>query len=250
MKLSQIPRLRLALLCLALCGLSRTAAAEVLQWYVVPPGADGPSAMAPPPASSKAMPAPAPSTGAEGKSLRYGELIDDVAQRHALDPLLVHAVVETESAYRPQAVSDKGAIGLMQVMPATGMRFGQRALTEPRANLEAGAAYLSWLLRRFDGRLELALAGYNAGEGAVARYGNAVPPYEETQEYVRKVMARYARLRGGASRGIPASAMPDAAVAAARRVGKPKGTMGGVGDMGQLWRIFTGGSNAGGANGT
>ncbi len=250
MRLSRIPWRRLALLFWALCGLSRMVSAEGLQWYVVPPGGDGPSAMAPLPASPKAMPAPASPSGAEGKSLRYGELIDDVAQRHALDPLLVHAVVEMESAYRPEAISDKGAIGLMQVMPATGMRFGQRALTEPRANLEAGAAYLSWLMRRFDGRLELALAGYNAGEGAVVRYGNAVPPYEETQTYVRKVMARYARLRGGASPGVPASDVPAAAVAAARRAGKPKATMGGVGDMGQLWRIFTGGSNAGGANGT
>ncbi|VVE85696.1 Soluble lytic murein transglycosylase [Pandoraea sputorum] len=184
---------------------------------------------------------------------QYDALVTDAARRHALDPLLVHAVVAAESAYRPAVVSPKGAVGLMQVMPATGARFGKTVLTEPRENLEAGTAYLGWLMQHFGGRLDLALAGYNAGEGAVARYGNVVPPYAETQAYVRKVLTHYASLRGEPpSAAVPnlpilpnaprARVLPIApAVPPASSDTKSRAT-GGLGDVGQWVQLFTGGS--------
>ncbi len=129
----------------------------------------------------------------------WGALIAQVAAEENLPAALVHAVVATESGYDPQAVSPKGAVGLMQLMPATAERFGvpRAARTDPARNLRAGARYLGWLLNTFHGDLELALAGYNAGEGAVQKYGNQVPPYRETQQYVRRVIHHLARSAGG-----------------------------------------------------
>ena len=129
----------------------------------------------------------------------WGALIAQVAAEENLPAALVHAVVATESGYDPQAVSPKGAVGLMQLMPATAERFGvpRAARAEPEPNLRAGARYLGWLLNTFHGDLELALAGYNAGEGAVQKYGNQVPPYRETQQYVRRVIHHLARSAGG-----------------------------------------------------
>jgi soluble lytic murein transglycosylase-like protein len=118
-------------------------------------------------------------------------LVDDVAKQHGLDPLLLHAVVRAESGYNRQAVSPRGASGLMQLMPDTARRFGVKDLFDPRENLKAGARYLSWLLKLFDGDLELALAGYNAGEQAVIRAGYRIPPYNETIHYVPKVLSYY-----------------------------------------------------------
>lgn len=118
-------------------------------------------------------------------------LVDDVAKQHGLDPLLLHAVVRAESGYNQQAVSPRGASGLMQLMPDTARRFGVKDLFDPRENLKAGARYLSWLLKLFDGDLELALAGYNAGEQAVIRAGYRIPPYNETIHYVPKVLSYY-----------------------------------------------------------
>jgi soluble lytic murein transglycosylase-like protein len=118
-------------------------------------------------------------------------LVDDVAKQHGLDPLLLHAVVRAESGYNRQAVSPKGASGLMQLMPDTARRFGVTDLFDPRENLKAGARYLSWLLKLFDGDIELALAGYNAGEQAVIRAGYRIPPYNETIHYVPKVLSYY-----------------------------------------------------------
>jgi soluble lytic murein transglycosylase-like protein len=123
----------------------------------------------------------------------YAELIETVAREHGIDPALVHAVVEAESNYRPGAKSQVGARGLMQVMPATGREQGVASaamLFDPQANLEAGVKYLKWLLARFDGDLTNALAAYNAGPGAVARY-RGVPPFRETRNYVRKVLANF-----------------------------------------------------------
>jgi hypothetical protein len=118
----------------------------------------------------------------------HGELIFEAARRHALNPALVAAVVRAESAFDPRAVSVKGARGLMQLMPATGVRFGlsPEHAFEPNLNLDAGTRYLRWLMDRFDGRMGLALAAYNAGEGAVDRYGG-VPPYGETRRYLRRI---------------------------------------------------------------
>lgn len=118
----------------------------------------------------------------------YDHLIEEVAREHAVAPHLVRAVIKVESNFEPHARSPKGAVGLMQVMPATGRRFGATDLRDPRTNLGAGTRYLRWLLNRFDEDLTLALAAYNAGEGAVEKYGRRVPPYPETQNYVRKVL--------------------------------------------------------------
>lgn len=118
----------------------------------------------------------------------YGELIYATAQRHALNPALVAAVVRAESAFQAGAVSRKGARGLMQLMPATARRFGvgEGELFDPARNLEAGAVYLRWLLDRFDADLTHALAAYNAGEGTVDRY-RGVPPFRETRSYIRRI---------------------------------------------------------------
>jgi len=121
----------------------------------------------------------------------WSQAIYDAAKRHGLNPALVEAVVRQESAFDPRAVSHRGARGLMQLMPATGRRFGLRAheLFDPEKNLEAGSRYLAWLAARFDDDLSLVLAGYNAGEGTVARFGG-VPPYRETRDYVRRISDR------------------------------------------------------------
>ena len=123
----------------------------------------------------------------------FAELIETVAHKHGIDPALVHAVVEAESNYRPGARSQVGARGLMQIMPATARDVGVASaalLFDPHANLEAGVKYLKWLLGRFNGDLTSALAAYNAGPAAVARY-HGIPPYRETQNYVRKVLANF-----------------------------------------------------------
>ena len=124
-------------------------------------------------------------------------LIDAIALSEGVDPALVHAVSTQESGYNLRALSPKGAVGLMQLMPATGARFGVSSIqrADPVQNLRAGVRYLKWLIQRFNGSIPLAVAGYNAGEGAVQKYGNQVPPYRETQNYVRVVLAHYTRYR-------------------------------------------------------
>lgn len=121
----------------------------------------------------------------------YGELIYRTASRHRMNPLLVAAVVWTESAFDPHAVSARDARGLMQVTPATGERFGLRTdqLFDPARNLDAGVRYLRWLTDRFDDDLDRILAAYNAGEAAVDRHGG-IPPFAETRDYLRRVYAR------------------------------------------------------------
>jgi len=113
--------------------------------------------------------------------------IDTVAARYGLDPELIHAVILAESAYREKALSPKGAMGLMQLMPETARRLGVNDPWDPRQNIDGGARYLKFLLERYDGDLDLAVAAYNAGEGAVDKYGRAIPPYQETITYVKKV---------------------------------------------------------------
>lgn len=123
--------------------------------------------------------------------------IEQAAAAHRIDPLFLHAVIRTESAYRPKSVSHAGAVGLMQIMPATGTMLGvaRHQLLEPTTNIDAGARYLKQLQRRYGRDFELILSAYNAGPGAVERHGNKIPPYRETQAYVRKVIALYDRLR-------------------------------------------------------
>lgn len=111
----------------------------------------------------------------------------------ALDPSLVHAVIYVESRYRHTAISPKGAVGLMQVLPDTAARYGLRDKVHlPKGNIKAGTLYLRDLMVMFDNRLDLVLAAYNAGEGAVKKYSRQIPPYPETRHYVKAVMAKYA----------------------------------------------------------
>jgi len=127
----------------------------------------------------------------------YREHVAEAARNTNLDPALIHAVIAVESNYNPNAVSGKGAAGLMQLMPETARRYGMKAreIKQPEKNIKVGARYLADLLQLFDGDLKLALAGYNAGENVVIRYGNRIPPYPETRAYVPRVLAFYEQLR-------------------------------------------------------
>jgi hypothetical protein len=122
---------------------------------------------------------------------RIDELIRLNGERFGVDPYLVFCVIEHESHFNTRAVSPKGARGLMQLMPSTASRFGVRRSFDPAENIFGGTQYLKELLQMFGGRLDLALAGYNAGEGKVLKYGRNVPPYQETREYVRRITRRY-----------------------------------------------------------
>jgi len=112
--------------------------------------------------------------------------------RAGVDPRFIHAVIQQESRYKPTATSGVGAKGLMQLMPDTGKRFHCTDLTDEKCNVEAGTKYLAWLLKRFNGDVSLTLAAYNAGEGSVDKY-KGIPPYQETQNYVRKIVANYGK---------------------------------------------------------
>jgi len=116
--------------------------------------------------------------------------VRQIAPAYAIDPELVMAVIQAESAYNPGALSPKNAQGLMQLIPATAQRFGVKDPWNPLENIKGGVAYLSWLLRHFAGDVERVVAAYNAGEGAVDRH-QGVPPYQETQAYVKKILAQY-----------------------------------------------------------
>jgi soluble lytic murein transglycosylase-like protein len=118
-------------------------------------------------------------------------IINDAARINGVDPRLIHAVIRAESGYNANAVSSKGAIGLMQLIPATAQRYGVQDIYDPVQNVSGGVRYLRDLLNMFNGNLELAIAGYNAGENAVVRAGNRIPPYPETRAYVPKVMSFY-----------------------------------------------------------
>ncbi len=126
-------------------------------------------------------------------SSRLDALIRQNGVRYGVDPYLVFCVMEQESHFSSGAVSPKGARGLMQLMPGTAARFGVRRPHDAAQNIAGGTRYLKELLRRFNGRVELVLASYNAGEGAVMKYGHRVPPYRETRNYVRRISARYQR---------------------------------------------------------
>ena len=122
---------------------------------------------------------------------RLDQLIRSSGTRFGVDPYLVFCVMEHESQFRAKAISPKGAQGLMQLMPGTAARFGVRNPFDPAENISAGTQYLKELLTMFGGRIDLALASYNAGEGAVLKYGSNVPPYRETREYVQRISRRY-----------------------------------------------------------
>ncbi len=170
--------------------------------------------------SSRDMPADAPAAaphgmpGAGARLLAFFDIapgyksikhhLRAAAQQQSVDYELLQALIATESGFDAQAVSPKGAVGLMQLMPATASRFGVRAdakrsleqkLTDPAVNVPAGTRYLRYLLDLFPGRMDLALAAYNAGEGAVQKAGNQIPAFKETQNYVRTVLALYHQLK-------------------------------------------------------
>jgi soluble lytic murein transglycosylase-like protein len=126
-------------------------------------------------------------TGERGHE--FDSLVEEHAVRHALRPELVRAVIQVESGFNPRALSPKGAMGLMQLMPATAQSLGVRNPYDPDDNIRGGTAYLRRLLDRFGGDEALALAAYNAGPEAVDRYGRQVPPYRETRDYVKKIGA-------------------------------------------------------------
>ncbi|MDM1757376.1 MULTISPECIES: lytic transglycosylase domain-containing protein [unclassified Acinetobacter] len=123
----------------------------------------------------------------------YDHIIRQAAATHGVSEGLIKAVIHTESGFNPYARSPVGAQGLMQLMPATARRFNVNNPYDPQQNIMAGAKYLAWLLKRFNNSTRLALAGYNAGEGNVQKYGD-VPPFRETQDYVRRVSSRYSNL--------------------------------------------------------
>lgn len=139
----------------------------------------------------------------------------EASHEHGVEIELLQALIATESGFDPQAVSPKGAVGLMQIMPATAQRYGVNAdrkapiaqkLTDPRTNVRTGTRYLRDLIRRYPGQLDLALAAYNAGEGAVQRAGNRIPNYRETQNYVKTVMQLYGMLKPPAMAAAPGKA--------------------------------------------
>lgn len=187
------------------------------------PASDGPGAdratVGSEPVRAAALPAASP------KQLTYFDvspnykavkhLLREASQAHGIDYELLQAVIATESGFNTRAVSPKGAVGLMQLIPPTAQRYGVKAekdlsiqakLTDPRVNIGAGSRYLRDLINLFPGQLELAVAAYNAGEGAVQRAGNKIPNYPETQNYVKNVMQLYNRLKLPVSGGRTAIA--------------------------------------------
>jgi soluble lytic murein transglycosylase-like protein len=145
-------------------------------------------AEAPPPDSGTAVPRLA-------RKARYDSIVDEVSRTSGIESALLHAVISVESRYNPKAVSPKGAAGLMQLMPGTAKRYGAIDAFDPAQNLGAGARYLRDLWKLFGGDLNLVLAAFNAGEHAVMKYGNRVPPYRETLRYVPQVLDYYRRYR-------------------------------------------------------
>jgi soluble lytic murein transglycosylase-like protein len=147
--------------------------------------------------TAPALPSAHPATAARRE--RYAVMIANVAQEERVERALLHAVIAVESAYDSRARSPKGAMGLMQLMPATAERYGVGDAWNPQQNLRAGARYLRDLLAMFNNDLKLALAAYNAGEGAVMRFGRRIPPFAETRNYVPRVLQHYERYRSASA---------------------------------------------------
>lgn len=154
------------------------ASGKLVRSVVVTPAAVKERVVAAQTPESAAAPAEPPGT--------FKEVVDRIARQHEVEPELVHSVIRVESNYNPGAVSPKGALGIMQLIPATARRFGVADVFNPVQNIQGGVKYLKYLLELFNGDYRLALAGYNAGEAAVARYGG-IPPYPETRSYVYNV---------------------------------------------------------------
>ena len=131
-------------------------------------------------------------------NVRIDSLIKQNGAKYGVDPYLIFCVMEQESHFNSRALSPKGARGLMQLMPGTAARFGVRKASDPAQNIAGGTRYLKELMGRFNGRIDLVLAGYNAGEGAVMKFGHRVPPYRETRNYVKRISYRYRQARPAA----------------------------------------------------
>lgn len=129
--------------------------------------------------------------------VQYDRIVAEIARAYGLDSALLHAVISVESRYSPTAVSRKGATGLMQLMPNTAKRYGVTDSFDPVQNIHGGARHLQYLLKMFNNDISLALAAYNAGEGSVIKYGNRVPPFPETTNYVPQVLGFYQRYQAG-----------------------------------------------------
>ena len=151
-------------------------------------------------------PAPGPPSSAPADA-NVNELVASIAGRHDLEPLLVDSVIRVESNYNPYAISPKGAMGLMQLIPVTARRFGVSDTFRPEQNIEGGVRYLKYLMQLYNGDERLALAAYNAGEGAVAKY-KGIPPYPETQNYVYQVGKRLGQSREAQKKAAPAKTEP------------------------------------------
>lgn len=154
-------------------------------------------------------------------SFVYDSYIVDSSRRYGIDPLLIYAQMHQESSFKLKALSHKGASGLMQLMPATARRLGVTNIYDPKQNIEGGVKYMRMLLDMFGGDVRLALAGYNAGEGAVMKYGNNIPPYNETREYVRRISARYASISDGTFASNYRKVNTATAIKMERKVAKP-----------------------------
>ena len=176
----------------------KPAAARPVAGTVVAPRAVSP---APTPAAS------APAAAAPQAPAAIDEVVAQVAARESLPPQLIHSVIKVESNYDRYAVSPKGALGLMQLIPATARRFGVTDAFNPADNIQGGAKYLRYLLELYDGNYPLALAAYNAGEGAVAKYGG-VPPYAETRNYLVQVGRQLEKSMAGQPQPKPVEARP------------------------------------------
>ena len=194
-------RLRVAgaLATLLLAGAAHVRADEILFYEK-----DGEIIFTNTPSRRDAKPVPRMRGGPAQRSVslpatRFDPYIQQVARENGVDPSLVKAVALVESGFDPKAVSSKGAKGLMQLMPETARRYGVSDVTDPYQNLRAGAAHLRDLLDEFEGNVPLALAAYNAGSGAVRRYGG-VPAYPETQDYVKKIQKKLGRPTRGTAR--------------------------------------------------
>ncbi len=144
------------------------------------------------PAVSPSKPIRSNASNTENRQ-RYSHFVKQAAQTYNIEPALLEAVIATESGFNSNAVSPKGAVGLMQIMPDTAKRYGVSNLYDPMQNISGGAQYLSDLMQLFNNDLKLVLAAYNAGENAVIRHGNRIPPYNETIKYVPKVMGAYTK---------------------------------------------------------
>lgn len=164
--------------------------------------------------TEKVVPAILPQTEVKATvepSVTVNELVASIARQHDVEPSLVDSVIRVESNYNPNAVSPKGAMGLMQLIPSTARRFGVNDSFHPQQNIEGGVRYLKYLMQLYNGDERLALAAYNAGEGAVAKY-KGIPPYPETQNYVYQVGKKLGQSREAEKKAKALKAEPNSDV--------------------------------------